>query len=366
MSTPIRIKRSAVAGKRPTTAQLQFGELALNFYDGHLYAKRDTGGVGIGTTTALLTPWKENFGAASIYYDNSVGIVTTLPSATLDVDGTLNIVGISTFKDKVIFDSTNSIQIPVGVTTQRDPSPVAGQIRYNSELSSFEGYGPGNAWGSLGGVKDVDGDTYIKPETSPGSDEDTLYFYNAGSNTATISSTTTTLNTDLSVAGIATFNTDVEFVSASAGITSAYWDSSANLLNFKDNVKATFGDGNGLQIYHSGSISRIVDTSGTLVYRSASHRIKNQGGTEDLAVFTEDAAVELYYGMGASPAEKKFETTGYGVTISGGLNVSGISTLQGDVRVGIDTSQGVILTSPNGTQYRLIVSDAGVLSTTAV
>ena len=25
----------------------------------------------------------------------------------------------------------------------------------------FEGYGAGNAWGSLGGVKDVDGDTLI-------------------------------------------------------------------------------------------------------------------------------------------------------------------------------------------------------------
>jgi hypothetical protein len=38
------------------------------------------------------------------------------------------------------------------------------------------------------------------------------------------------------VAGIATFNTDVEFVGASAGITSAYWDSSENLLNFKEGL----------------------------------------------------------------------------------------------------------------------------------
>jgi hypothetical protein len=38
----------------------------------------------------------------------------------------------------------------------------------------------------------------------------------------------------------------------------------------------------------------------------------------------------------------------------------------GDARVGIDTSQGVILTSANGTKYRLIVSDAGALSTILV
>ena len=49
MATPIRIKRSAVAGKRPTTEQLQLGELALNFYDGKVFLKQDTGGVGVGT-----------------------------------------------------------------------------------------------------------------------------------------------------------------------------------------------------------------------------------------------------------------------------------------------------------------------------
>ena len=37
-------------------------------------------------------------------------------------------------------------------------------------------------WGSLGGVKDVDQDTYIVPELTAGGDEDTLYFYNAGNN----------------------------------------------------------------------------------------------------------------------------------------------------------------------------------------
>lgn len=38
----------------------------------------------------------------------------------------------------------------------------------------------------------------------------------------------------------------------------------------------------------------------------------------------------------------------------------------GDVRVGVDNTQGVVLTSPNGTQYRLIVDNSGNLSTSAV
>jgi len=73
MATPFRLKRSSVTGKRPALADVQIGELAFNFYDGHLFAERDTGGVGIATTVALLTPWIENFGGGSITY---VGVVT--------------------------------------------------------------------------------------------------------------------------------------------------------------------------------------------------------------------------------------------------------------------------------------------------
>jgi hypothetical protein len=46
MSTPIRIKRSAVPGKRPTTDQLLSAELAYNTYDGELSAKRERPGIG--------------------------------------------------------------------------------------------------------------------------------------------------------------------------------------------------------------------------------------------------------------------------------------------------------------------------------
>ena len=120
---------------------------------------------------------------------NVTGVATftnnVLANANLDVDGfteldDLNVTGVATFTNNVIFDNTGSIQIPVGTTAERLGVGVTGQIRYNTELSSFEGYGAGNAWGSLGGVKDVDQDTYIKAESSPGSDEDALTFFTAG------------------------------------------------------------------------------------------------------------------------------------------------------------------------------------------
>ena len=40
MATSYRFKRSAVAGKRPTLDDLELGEIALNTYDGKLYAER--------------------------------------------------------------------------------------------------------------------------------------------------------------------------------------------------------------------------------------------------------------------------------------------------------------------------------------
>jgi hypothetical protein len=186
------------------------GTFADNLYvGGTLFAPslNITGGASLGddleTRNILATGITTVGGLADLNGDLDVDGHTELDN--LNVSGVSTFVGVSTFQDKVVFDSTNSIQIPAGDTSQRDPSPVAGQIRYNSQLSSFEGYGPGNAWGSLGGVKDVNQDTYIIPELSAGSNEDTLYFYNAGSNTATISSTTATINVDFSVAGVSTF-----------------------------------------------------------------------------------------------------------------------------------------------------------------
>ena len=55
MATPIRIKRSAVPGKRPQVSDLQVGELALNTYDAELVTLRDRfSATGIGTEVVRI------------------------------------------------------------------------------------------------------------------------------------------------------------------------------------------------------------------------------------------------------------------------------------------------------------------------
>ena len=82
MANPkVKFKRSSVANKRPTLANLETGELALNTYDGKLFTKQDTGGVGIATTVTLVNPWDENYGGESITY---AGIQTSGGGTTTD------------------------------------------------------------------------------------------------------------------------------------------------------------------------------------------------------------------------------------------------------------------------------------------
>ena len=142
MATPFRLKRSAVTGKRPGLTDMQIGELAINFYDGHLFAERDTQGVGIGTTVALLTPWIENFGGGSIVYN---GIVTATSYHGNQVIGT----PAGGFKSGAFTiantdhtkDSINELNFILGKLVPDAPATVAGLAVTLTSLNGGGGNG---------------------------------------------------------------------------------------------------------------------------------------------------------------------------------------------------------------------------------
>ena len=90
------------------------------------------------TTTGLL---KQRNAANSAFVT-----IGTLASTNL---GLASLAG-ATFTGDVILGTTTALELPDGTTGQRPGSPVAGMIRYNTTLSTFEGYKAG-AWGAIGG-----------------------------------------------------------------------------------------------------------------------------------------------------------------------------------------------------------------------
>ena len=90
---------------------------------------------------------------------------------------------------QVIVNSVTHFRIPAGNDNQKSVAPPgAGSIRFNTTIQQFEGYS-GTNWSSLGGVRDVDGNTYIIPETAPAANENILYFYNNNVNTIQLTET---------------------------------------------------------------------------------------------------------------------------------------------------------------------------------
>lgn len=99
--------------------------------------------------------------------------------SSTDTDGNITLTPNGT--GYVVISGTNGLVIPVGTDAQQAPA-VNGAIRLNSTSGQFEGYSNAN-WSSLGGVRSVDGLTFIIAETSPGNSDDTLHFYVATGNT---------------------------------------------------------------------------------------------------------------------------------------------------------------------------------------
>ena len=148
------------------------------------------------------------------------------------------------------------------------------------------------------------------------------------------------------VVGVSTFNDDVKFNGNTSGFL---WDHSKNDLIFYNNTRLELGSNTDFQMWHGGTHTFMKNIGGDLRIRGNKILLKREDDSERYIECNVNNDVKLFYN-----GVEKFATT------LGGVNVTG------DIKVGTSQATGVILTSPNGTEYRLVVADNGTLSTTAV
>ena len=118
MAANIKLKRSAVQSRVPTTTDLELGELGLNTYDGKVYMKKDDGTAAIVEVGGGVTD-----GDKGDIVVSSSGATWTLEAISQDVDNT----------------STGYLAMPSGTTAQRQTASN-GHQRYNSSLGAMEVY----------------------------------------------------------------------------------------------------------------------------------------------------------------------------------------------------------------------------------
>jgi hypothetical protein len=132
------------------------------------------------------------FTSADLNIDTTTGITITTGSSTTTITGeqidtgNLRISGntieslsgdinIEASSGTVRINSVGALNLPTGNTAARPGTPELGMVRFNTETNLFEGY-DGN-WIALNGVYDLDLNTYITAELTPGANDDTIRFY---------------------------------------------------------------------------------------------------------------------------------------------------------------------------------------------
>lgn len=143
MANLMKMKRSSVPGKVPTTADLDLGEIAINTYDGKVYMKKNVSGV---ETVVLLT----GAGAGDVVgpsssadnaiarFDLTSGKIIQNSSATIDDSGNISATSHQS-------SGTGADKMSVGTTAQRPATPTVGMFRMNTTTGEPEWYNPNSS-----------------------------------------------------------------------------------------------------------------------------------------------------------------------------------------------------------------------------
>ena len=200
----------------------------------------------------------------------------------------------------VQINSTGALKLPVGTTAER-PSGAAGQIRYNTDLTRFEGYNGVN-WIGIKGVEDLSGNTRVTAELSEGVNDNIIRFDVAGSTVVDINSTR--LNAlrinvdDIQIDGnvISTVTTDTNLQFTANGTGSIVFDNFAVKGN---TITNTVANSITLFDYTGDGYVKFNGTYGMVLPVGTSQNRPNPAYTETgmMRFNTADARVEVFDGV---------------------------------------------------------------------
>ena len=278
-----------------------------------------------------------------------VGIGTSIPTELLDVRGTAKVSGILTSTDLWVSEDVYVGGIStVGFITASDAwvSGVVTATKFKGDGSELTGLSQA-AWTitsvGLSTLTDVGIGTTnpeyklqigYNPSTSSGVGIDSTGngFFSGIVTTGGFETTGFVTTGNLYVSGVTSHFDDLTLFGAGGNVQ---WDRSEKTLNLNDNVKLTAGTGGtDLQIYHDGSHSYISEggTGDLKISGSSSIELKSTAG-ENYLVVNENGAVEVYWDN-----NKKFETSGLGITVTGITSTTDLWVTEDAYIVGVATA----------------------------
>ncbi len=152
------------------------------------------------------------------------------------------------------------------------------------------------------------------------------------------------------------FVKDVKFDGSTAGRDITF-DRANNFLDFADDVKARFGTGGDLEIFHSPENSFITESgSGNLKIQASDLILADVDGTEYFHG-QNNAGVDLKHN-----GNTKLQTTSSGVSVTGNITASGDATFNGgDVTISSTAPRLFLTDTNNNSDFRIAVEGGNFL-----
>ena len=363
MAQTIKLKRTSVQGKIPTTSNIELGELALNTYDGRIFFEKDNGVESIEEILTTNSPNTGSYNVGAISASNDITASNLFLSGNANIDGNVTLGGNITIGDT----TSDSVIISAELSSSLIPD-IHATFDIGSSSKKWNGLFVQSAFLDSASIGDV---------SLPGS--------NIVSSSAQVVSYLSNQDVDLGTGDISGSSFTGSFVGDGSGITGLQVDQVATVTSSFDNqstinVTHNFDTRNVLVSVYDSSYNQLIPQtvsltsadavqvvlsaahSGHVVVAKGGHVVSGSTAADNISGFdtkvkTKLDADEVVSGSGHPDHSTITLGSGKGLTGGGTIDVSRSLTLHTGSAHFVD---GVV----GATSYREDVSGASFYTIT--